>query len=155
MAETPEPRPPLPPFSEESARQKVLAAEAAWNTREPERVAGAYSIDSRWRNRSQFIEGREAIVSFLSRKWATELDYVLRKDLWAFTDNRIAVRFQYEFRNEAGQWFRAYGNENWEFDELGYMTSRQASINDVEIAETERRLFQARPEGDKTGIPLR
>ena len=149
------PRAPLPPFDEGSARQKVLMAEAAWNTRDPERVAAAYSADSEWRNRSEFLRGREEIVAFLQRKWSKELDYVLRKDLWAYSGNRIAVRFQYEWHDTTGQWFRSYGNENWEFDDLGYMRRREASINDVAIAESERRLFAPRAEGDTSGIPLR
>ncbi|HEY0519737.1 MAG TPA: nuclear transport factor 2 family protein [Ilumatobacteraceae bacterium] len=148
-------RPPLPPFDETSARQKVLAAEAAWNTRDPERVAGAYTVDSVWRNRSEFIEGREAIVSFLRAKWERELEYVLRKDLWAFAGNRIAVRFQYEWHDIGGQWFRSYGNENWEFDESGFMRRREASINDVPITADERRILGPRPDGDTTGLPLR
>jgi nuclear transport factor 2 (NTF2) superfamily protein len=153
-ADSPAPRPPLPPFDEASARAKVLAAEAAWNTRNPERVAGAYTLDSAWRNRSEFLTGREEIVAFLRRKWEKELDYVLRKDLWAWKGNRIAVRFQYEWHDEAGQWYRSYGNENWEFDDLGYMRRREASINDVPIAASERRIHGPRPEGDTSGIPL-
>jgi nuclear transport factor 2 (NTF2) superfamily protein len=148
------PRPPLPPFDEDAARQKVLMAEAAWNTRDPERVAGAYSLDSTWRNRDEFLRGRAAIVDFLTRKWAHELDYVLRKDLWAFSGNRIAVRFQYEWHDQAGQWFRSYGNENWEFDDLGYMSRREASINDVAIDPAHRRIHGPRAEGDVSGIPL-
>jgi nuclear transport factor 2 (NTF2) superfamily protein len=149
------PFPPFPPFDEASARQKVLAAEAAWNTRDPERVAGAYTADSVWRNRSEFIEGREQIVGFLRAKWERELDYVLRKDLWAFHDNRISVRFQYEWHDRDGRWFRSYGNENWEFDADGFMRRREASINDVPIAADERRIFGPRPDGDTTGLPLR
>ena len=148
-------RPPVPPFDAASARQKVLAAEAAWNTRDAERVAGAYTVDSVWRNRSEFIEGRDQIVAFLSAKWERELDYVLRKELWSFHDNRIAVRFQYEWHDLAGQWFRSYGNENWEFDEAGFMRRREASINDVPITEGERRIVGPRPDGDTTGLPLR
>ncbi len=147
-------RPPLPPFDEASARAKVLGAEAAWNSRDPERVSLAYSEDSVWRNRDTFLEGREAIRDFLARKWARELDYALRKDLWAFTGNRIAVRFQYESLDESGQWWRSYGNENWEFDEHGLMRRREASINDVAIDVTERRIFGPRPEGDAEGFPL-
>jgi uncharacterized protein len=147
-------RPPVPPFDETTARQKVLAAEAAWNTRDPERVAGAYTADSVWRNRSEFIVGREQIVEFLRAKWERELDYVLRKDLWAFHDNRIAVRFQYEWHDAGGQWFRSYGNENWEFDADGYMQRREASINDVAISASQRRIFGPRPDGDTIGIPL-
>ena len=123
-------RPPFPPFTEETARQKVQAAENGWNTRDPERVAGAYTEDSVWRNRDTFITGRAAIVEFLTAKWERELDYALRKSLWAFTDDRIAVRFQYESHDAAGQWFRSYGNENWEFDAEGLMRRREASIND-------------------------
>jgi nuclear transport factor 2 (NTF2) superfamily protein len=149
-----EPRNPLPPFTEETARQKVLMAENAWNSKDAERVAGAYTPDSQWRNRNEFIQGREEIVAFLKGKWDREIDYVLRKDLWAFSGNRIAVRFQYEWRNAAGQWFRSYGNENWEFDDLGYMRRREASINDLEINESERRIFGPRAEGDTSGIPL-
>jgi len=148
------PRAPLPPFDEAGARQKVLMAEAAWNSRDAQRVAGAYSVDSEWRNRGEFVKGRDEIVAFLERKWARELDYVLRKDLWTFGGNRIAVRFQYEWHDADGQWFRSYGNENWEFDELGYMRRREASINDVAIAESDRRIFGARADGDTSGIPL-
>lgn len=147
-------RAPVPPFDEATARQKVLAAEAAWNSRDPERVAGAYTPDSVWRNRDEFIRGRAEIVEFLRRKWEREQEYVLRKDLWAYQGNRIAVRFQYEWRDVSGQWFRSYGNENWEFDERGYMQRREASINDVPIDESERRLFGPRAEGDTSGIPL-
>ena len=143
------PRPPLPPFTEETARQKVQAAEDAWNTRDPERVAGAYSEDSVWRNRHEFVTGRAEIVAFLRRKWARELDYALRKDLWSFSGNRIAVRFQYECHDAAGQWYRSYGNELWEFDADGYMMRREASINDVPITEAERRIFGARPEAER------
>lgn len=135
-----EPRPPLPPFTAETARAKVQAAEDAWNTRDPERVAGAYSIDTVWRNRDEHVEGREEVVAFLTRKWERELDYRLRKNLWAFTDNRIAVRFQYESRDASGQWWRSYGNELWEFDEQGYMRRREASINDLAIDESELRV---------------
>jgi nuclear transport factor 2 (NTF2) superfamily protein len=142
-------RPPLPPFTEETARQKVQAAEDAWNTCDPERVAQAYSPDSEWRNRSEFISGREAIIAFLRRKWARELDYSLRKHLWAFEGNRIAVRFQYESRDPDGQWWRSYGNELWEFDDDGYMRRREASINDVAIEESERRIQGARPEAER------
>ena len=149
-----EPRNPLPPFTEETARQKVLMAENAWNSKDAERVAGAYTPDSQWRNRNEFVQGREEIVTFLKGKWEREIDYVLRKDLWAFSGNRIAVRFQYEWRNAAGQWFRSYGNENWEFDDLGYMRRREASINDLEIKESDRRIFGPRAEGDTSGIPL-
>ena len=131
-------RPPLPPFTAETAAVKVRAAEDAWNSRDPERVALAYTEDSRWRNRSEFITGRAQIVAFLKRKWASELDYRLIKEVWAFTDNRIAVRFAYEWRDAGGAWFRSYGNENWEFDEHGLMRRRHASINDVPIVESER-----------------
>ncbi|MHB1870929.1 MAG: nuclear transport factor 2 family protein [Steroidobacteraceae bacterium] len=131
-------RPPLPPFTAETAALKVRAAEDAWNSRDPERVALAYTEDSRWRNRSEFITGRAQIVAFLKRKWANELDYRLIKEVWAFTGNRIAVRFAYEWHDAGGAWFRSYGNENWEFDELGLMRRRLASINDVPIAESER-----------------
>jgi nuclear transport factor 2 (NTF2) superfamily protein len=134
-------RPPLPPFTAETAAQKARMAEDAWNTRDPERVALAYTEDSRWRNRAEFFEGRAAIVAFLKRKWARELDYRLIKDVWAFHDNRIAVRFQYEYRDDFGNWFRAYGNEQWEFDENGLMRRREASINDVPIKETERKFL--------------
>jgi len=135
-----EARPPVPPFTEETARQKVQAAEDAWNTCDPERVAGAYTSDSAWRNRDEFFEGREAIVAFLQRKWERELDYRLRKELWAFAGNRISVRFEYESRDREGQWWRSHGNEHWEFDDYGYMRRRDASINDVPIEESERRL---------------
>jgi nuclear transport factor 2 (NTF2) superfamily protein len=149
-----EPRNPLPPFTEETARQKVLMAENAWNSKDADRVAGAYTPDSQWRNRNEFVQGRDEIVAFLKQKWEREIEYVLRKDLWAFSGNRIAVRFQYEWRNAAGQWFRSYGNENWEFDDLGYMRRREASINDLEINESDRRIFGARAEGETSGIPL-
>ena len=131
-------RPPLPPFTRETAIQKVRAAEDGWNTREPQRVALAYTIDSRWRNRDEFFAGREQLVAFLTRKWTRELDYRLIKELWTFGDNRIAVRFAYECHDATGQWFRSYGNENWEFDEHGLMRTRHASINDLFIAESER-----------------
>lgn len=133
-------RPPLPPFTHESALAKVQAAEDAWNSRDPERVAGAYSPDTEWRNRDQHIRGREEVVAFLTDKWDRELDYRLRKNLWSFTDNRIAVRFQYEWHDTDGQWWRSYGNELWEFDELGYMRRREASINDVAIGESDLRI---------------
>ncbi len=136
----PETRPPLPPFTLETARQKVQAAEDAWNTRDPERVASAYTLDSRWRNREEFFQGREAIVEFLRRKWARELDYHLRKELWCFTGNRISVRFEYECHDADGQWWRSHGNEHWEFDEMGLMRRRDASINDYPIHEGERRI---------------
>ena len=133
------PRPPLPPFTEETARQKVQRAEDGWNSRDPERVALAYTEDTEWRNRSEFVNGRAAVIELLRRKWARELDYRLRKELWAFTANRIAVRFEYEFHDDFGQWFRAYGNENWEFDTNGLMQRRFASINDLPIHETGRK----------------
>jgi nuclear transport factor 2 (NTF2) superfamily protein len=148
-------RPPFPPFTAETALQKVRAAEAAWNTRDPERVAGAYTEDSQWRNRDEFLTGRDEIVAFLRRKWDRELDYVLRKDLWTFAGNRIAVRFQYEWHDADGQWWRSYGNENWEFADDGLMRRREASINDVRIEESDRRVHGARAEGDDSGIPLR
>ena len=154
-----EPRPPLPPFNEADAWAKVLGAEDAWNTRDPERVSLAYSVDSVWRNRDTFLRGRNEIRDFLTEKWAKETDYALRKDLWAFHGNRIAVRFQYESRDGDGQWWRSYGNENWEFDEAGLMRRREASINDVAIAESERRIFGARPIEEREtptehGIPV-
>jgi len=132
-------RPPLPPFTPETAVQKVRLAEDAWNSREPGTVALAYSVDSRWRNRSEFINSRDEIRAFLTRKWSGELDYRLIKELWAFTDNRIAVRFAYEWRNASGHWFRSYGNENWEFNSDGLMVSRHASINDLAISEATRK----------------
>ena len=133
-------RPPLPPFTAETAAQKVRMAEDAWNTRDPERVSLAYTVDSVWRNRDTFVVGRGQIVDFLTRKWERELDYALRKELWSFGDDRIAVRFQYESRDEHGQWWRSYGNEQWEFDDLGYMRRREASINDVAIDESQLRV---------------
>jgi nuclear transport factor 2 (NTF2) superfamily protein len=139
------PRPPLPPFTEATALQKVKAAEAAWNSRDPERVALAYTEDTEWRNRTDFLNGRAAVVEFLRRKWSRELDYRLEKTLWAFTGNRIAVRFEYEFHYASGQWFRAHGNENWEFDDLGYMRRRFASINDQPIEESQRKFRWERP----------
>lgn len=132
-------RPPLPPFSLETAKQKVRLAEDAWNGRDPQRVALAYTPDSQWRNRGEFLSGREAIAAFLQRKWARELDYRLIKELWAFHENRIAVRFAYEWHDDSGNWYRSYGNENWEFDEKGLMRRRIASINDQPIASSERR----------------
>lgn len=135
-----EQRHPLPPFTRESATQKVQAAEDAWNSRDPVRVAGAYSVDTRWRNRGTEVTGRAAVVEFLTAKWERELDYRLRKNLWAFTDDQIAVRFQYEWRDNAGQWRRSYGNELWRFDADGYMVQREASINDVDIEEADRRV---------------
>jgi uncharacterized protein len=141
----PAPRPPLPPFTEETARQKVQLAEDAWNSRDPERVALAYTPDTEWRNRADFVKGRADVVAFLRRKWAKEHDYRLRKTLWAFTGNRIAVRFEYECHDAAGQWWRAHGNENWEFDEHGYMRLRFASINDQPISESDRKFRWERP----------
>ncbi len=135
----PETRPPVPPFMGETASQKVRLAEDAWNSRDPERVALAYTLDSRWRNRAEFLSGRAAIVEFLRRKWSKELDYRLIKELWAFHENRIAVRFAYESHDDSGNWFRSYGNENWEFDEHGLMQRRIASINDLPIAEADRK----------------
>ncbi|MEV8518448.1 nuclear transport factor 2 family protein [Dyella marensis] len=132
-------RPPLPPFTLETARQKVRLAEDAWNTRDPERVALVYTEDTHWRNRAEFLDGREAVKAFLRRKWDRELDYRLIKELWAFEGNRIAVRFAYEWHDDAGQWYRSYGNENWEFNADGLMVNRHASINDKPIAEAERR----------------
>ena len=134
-----EARPPLPPFTEETAIQKIRAAEDAWNTRDPERVSLAYTVDSQWRNRSEIFQGRPKIVEFLTRKWNRELDYRLIKELWAYRDNRIAVRFAYEYHDDSGSWFRAYGNENWEFDADGLMRQRHASINDLPIRESERK----------------
>ena len=131
---------PLPPFTEATAKQKIQMAEDAWNSKNPEKVSLAYSIDSEWRNRSTFIKGREEIVNFLSDKWDNELDYKLKKGYWAHSDNKIAVRFEYEYRNAEGKWFRAYGNENWEFDAYGLMKKRYASINDLAIEESERHL---------------
>ncbi|HEY7223444.1 MAG TPA: nuclear transport factor 2 family protein [Micromonosporaceae bacterium] len=133
------PRPPLPPFTEEMATTKVRLAEDGWNSRDPQRVALAYSVDSHWRNRTEFIDGREQIVAFLARKWNTELEYRLIKELWAFRENRIAVRFAYEYHDDSGNWFRSYGNENWEFDDQGLMRVRHASINTAPIAEADRR----------------
>jgi nuclear transport factor 2 (NTF2) superfamily protein len=132
-------RPPVPPFTRETAIQKIRLAEDAWNTRDPERVSLAYTADSVWRNRSEFLSGRQEIVEFLRRKWEKELEYRLIKELWAFTERRIAVRFAYEWQDRAGKWFRSYGNENWEFDELGLMRRRIASINDLPIEENERK----------------
>ena len=139
-----ESRPPLPPFTLESAIKKVQAAEDAWNSRDPVRVSLAYTPDTEWRNRAEFVNGREQVVEFLSRKWLRELDYRLKKQLWAFTDNRIAVRFEYEWHDDAGQWYRSHGNENWEFAENGLMQRRFASINDQPIAESDRKFRWAR-----------
>ena len=147
-------RPPVPPFDREAAITKVRMAEDAWNTRDPEKVAGAYTEDSRWRNRAEFLNGRAEIVSFLTRKWARELDYRLIKELWAFGENRIAVRFAYEWHDDSGSWFRSYGNENWEFDENGLMARRHASINDLPIREEDRlyRWPQGRRPDDHPGL---
>ncbi len=131
---------PIPPFTMETALQKVQAAEDAWNTRDPERVSLAYTVDTEWRNRSEFINGREQVVAFLKRKWAKELDYKLKKELWGFRENRMAVRFEYEWHDDSGNWYRSYGNELWEFDEDGYMRKRYASINDLPIKESDRKL---------------
>ena len=139
-----ESRPPLPPFTLESATQKVQAAEDAWNSRDPVRVSLAYTPDTEWRNRAEFVNGREQVVEFLSRKWVRELDYRLKKQLWAFMDNRIAVRFEYEWHDDAGQWYRSHGNENWEFAENGLMQRRFASINDQPIKEADRKFHWAR-----------
>ena len=146
-------RPPLPPFTEQTARQKVQAAEDAWNTRDPEHVAAGYTEDSVWRNRDQFVTGRNEIVEFLSLKWARELDYALRKELWSFTGDRVAVRFQYESHDASGQWWRSYGNEVWEFTEEGLMRRREASINDVAIDPSQRRIQGPRPEAEH-GMPF-
>jgi len=142
------PRPPFPPFDGTTAARKVQAAEDAWNTRDPEKVSLAYTEDSVWRNRDLYVVGRARIVEFLTQKWKRELDYALRKELWSFHGNRIAVRFQYESHNAEGQWFRSYGNELWEFSEEGLMRRREASINDHPIEESERRIFGARPESE-------
>lgn len=149
-----ETRPPLPPFTRESAIQKVRMAEDGWNSRDPERVGLAYSLDTRWRNRAEFVEGRDAAVAFLRRKWNRELEYRLIKELWAFEGRRIAVRFAYEWRDDSGQWYRSYGNENWEFGDDGLMRLRLASINDRPIAESERRFHwpQGRRPDDHPGL---
>ena len=144
-----ESRPPIPPFTPETALAKVQAAEDAWNTRDPDRVSRAYTVDSIWRNRDVFVQGREQIVEFLTLKWERELDYVLRKSLWGFRENRIAVRFQYEWHDDTDQWWRSYGNELWEFDERGLMGRREASINDLAISAAERRWFGVRPEDER------
>ena len=149
-------RPPLPPFTAETAAQKVQAAEDAWNTRDPERVALAYTEASVWRNRDTFLTGRAQIVAFLQAKWERELDYALRKSLWSFSADRIAVRFQYECHDAGGQWWRSYGNELWEFDGHGLMRRREASINDARIEESDRRIFGPRPENERgSEIPVR
>lgn len=148
MSKSPAPAPILPPFDERSAPAKVQAAEDAWNSRDPERVALAYTEDSQWRNRDRFLSGRPAIIEFLREKWARELDYRLRKELWAYTDNRISVRFEYESHDAEGQWWRSHGNEQWEFDEeTGLMRRREASINDIPIEESERKLRFERASG--------
>jgi len=150
VIQTDEMRPPLPPFTAVSAAQKARLAEDAWNSRDPQRVALTYTLDSAWRNRAEFIAGRQAIIAFLMQKWAREAEYRLAKEVWAFEDNRIAVRFAYEWHDEAGQWFRSYGNENWEFDTNGLMSRRIASINDLPVREDERRFKWAlgrRPDG--------
>ena len=131
---------PLPPFNLETAKEKIQLAENAWNSKDPIKISMAYTIDTEWRNRNQFVNGRAEVQAFLKGKWEKELDYKLKKEYWSHTDNRIAVRFEYEYRNEAGRWFRAYGNENWEFDENGLMKKRFASINELEIKESERRI---------------
>jgi len=141
MTAIPETRPPVPPFTRETATQKVRLAEDGWNSRDPQRVALAYTIDSQWRNRAEFPTGREQIIEFLTRKWEKEQDYRLIKELWAFDGNRIAVRFAYEWRKNSGEWFRSYGNENWEFDDNGLMQYRFASINDLPIKESDRKFF--------------
>jgi len=142
---TPTTRPPLPPFTRETALQKVRAAEDGWNGRSPERVALAYSADSRWRNRAEFLQGREAIAAFLTRKWARELDYRLIKELWAWSEDRIAARFAYEWHDDSGHWYRSYGNENWAFDAQGLMRFRHASINDLPISPEQRKFYWAAP----------
>jgi len=148
-------RPPTPPFDPTTAAQKVQAAEDAWNTRDPHHVSLAYTPDSVWRNRDQFLTGRDAIVEFLTAKWERELDYALRKSLWGFRGNRMAVRFQYEWHDVGGQWYRSYGNELWEFDDSGLMRRREASINDLAVVEADRRIFGARPDGERgQDIPL-
>ena len=149
-----ESRPPFPPFDEEGARKKVLAAENAWNTRDPQKVSLAYTADTVWRNRDAWVTGRAGVVTFLTRKWERELEYALRKSLWTFGGNRIAVRFQYECHDASGQWWRSYGNENWEFDDNGLMRRREASINDLRIDESDRRIFGPREEGDTSEIPI-
>ena len=154
-ADEPAPRPPFPPFSEETARQKVQAAEDAWNTRDPDRVVLAYTPDTQWRNRDEFLTGRDEIRAFLVRKWQREHDYALRKDLWAFSGDRIAVRFQYEWHDDGGQWWRSYGNENWEFDGTASCAGARPRSTTSRIAEAERRIDGPRPAGDASPIPLR
>lgn len=146
--------PPCPPFDEDSALRKVQAAEDAWNTRDPDRVALAYTEDSVWRNRDEHITGRDQIAAFLRRKWARERDYALRKELWCYHGNRIAVRYQYESRDADGQWWRSYGNELWEFADDGLMRRRESSIDDVAITEDQRRIFGPRPDGEQITLPL-
>ena len=148
-------RPPLPPFTHETAEAKTQAAEDGWNTRDPERAAGASTQDTAWRNRDRFLTGRDEVIAFPTQKWRREQDYALRKQLRAFTDDRIAVRFQYEWHDGDGRWWRSYGNEQWVFNGEGYMTRREASINDVTISTSDRRIFGARPKGDRTELPLR
>jgi uncharacterized protein len=154
MTTNTESRPPFPPFNQETATQKVRMAEDGWNNRNPEKVALAYTIDSQWRNRAEFPVGREQIIAFLKRKWASEHEYRLIKELWAFNGNRIAVRFAYEWHNDKGEWFRSYGNENWEFNDQGLMQKRYASINDMPIKETERKFHwqQGRRPDDHPGL---
>ena len=148
-------RPPLPPFDQETAPIKVRAAEDAWNSRDPQRVAGAYTEDSVWRNRVEFLRGREEIIKFLERKWEREQEYALRKELWGFRENRIAVRFQYEWHDDESRWWRSYGNELWEFDESGLMRRREASINDRSISEGERRIFGSRTDAEaNAALPI-
>lgn len=146
---------PCPPFDEESAQRKVAAAEDAWNTRDPDRVAQAYTDDSVWRNRDEFISGCAEIAAFLRRKWERERDYALRKELWCYHGNRIAVRYQYESRDADGQWWRSYGNELWEFADDGRMSRRESSIDDVAITEDQRRIFGSRPDSERNSLPLR
>ncbi|MEV0107376.1 nuclear transport factor 2 family protein [Nocardia sp. NPDC050799] len=146
-------RPPLPPFDAVTAAVKVRAAENAWNTPDPETVAAAYTVDTVWRNRDEYFTGRPAVIDFLARKWTKENGYALRKELWAWSGNRIAVRFQYEWHDEAGQWWRSYGNEQWEFAPDGLMARREASIDDVPITRAQRRIHGPRPEGDTTELP--
>jgi nuclear transport factor 2 (NTF2) superfamily protein len=149
-------RPPLPPFTLQTALQKVQAAEDAWNTRDPQHVAGAYTVDSVWRNRDRFVTGRDEIIELLTGKWKRELGYALRKNLWGFREDRIAVRFQYECHDASGQWWRSYGNELWQFDGHGLMSRREASINDVAIDEADRRIFGPRPEEERgVEFPIR
>lgn len=154
MTDSENARPPLPPFDADTAAEKVRMAENGWNSRDPNKVSMAYTQDSVWRNRAEFLQGRQAIVEFLTRKWAKELEYRLIKELWAFSDNRIAVRFAYEWRDDSGQWYRAYGNENWEFDENGLMQRRIASINDLPIAGSDRKFHwpQGRRPDDHPGL---